>query len=1125
MLEKMENNLIIPFESLLNRGVQKEDNFSESFFEDIYRQAFTLVDVICKSNEKEYEQKHFDSEEIQNVIAFTGRRGTGKTSVMLTLANHLGKGEKLKCIDYNDYPNIERCYFYQLPYTDASVLEENEDLFLIILSKMFTFLEKQFDRKGERQEERTYTDKNRLKEKICNIYDHYISLKANDDLSLKSSYNLMEKLSDKYNVREEFKDLVFEYTDLLSRHDTYEKQKLGYLLICIDDIDMSHKKHMKIMQCIHQYFMIPNVIVFATLSFPMISAAIQKDFYSSYSLFDTINNKDEYHLHLSFEQTNDFMRKIISSDMRITLPSWRKKDYKELSPAVISLRNNENYKSISQKFSRLDQSVMFEKLKLHDRECYTLLPKELIMLMLANRAKIFLDVDGNKSHFMEPDSLRNLFDTFYLLYHMHNIVPMESEKKTSDNHYFSFRKANRKILLDFLNFKMLPESDFSQEKSSVLKEFLAEPIERRGKRIWDYYFKRLEASKETIESVYGEEFYKEEKEKFIIENYSFGELFRVLYNGTRLEIFDRDFIKFILASFSFTLPQFVEKAKWKNSPENPSSSYDGYKRMREIYNYTLLGTWNNDLFNKGNVDAVIYIDQFKEQFQKTKGAKGKKQENNRQFLERFLKRLIYLLLLSSRSTREAFEVGRHYPSLYKLTESAYEEYFYIDSKIDPTSFIMNCLRMEERFRNLKFRYNSVTYKFHTIQYTSNDNTQNDKTINVYSISYLLLDLFSKMEIRFHNSDFQIKSNGIDAESDKIVNYYQKQLNDAHEISKIEKIISSLGLDHNTTKNNIVSEYKKELQEAVANNLPKLLMINDCFINALEEIKQDDNFYSKKICSASKTKVEPNTLWFFLKHMDISYNVIKRAISKMLYISDNNVKDKKEIEETPYHIIEKFYEYVDYYLSKEDIVYFVNGTDDDKAFSKKFSNHPIVKLFYERNKEKSYLDFAKLGCGIESAPANLQSMPNLGEFLDSLDGLDDIELLRAYFKNDSKIILTINQARDIVSQMFIYKHSSKTINKSKDNPFTTLVRNIDNIINNNISGNSIDISTITVGRFLSSLSFSEEIDFLQEYLSDEINEPLNRGQKQDVLLQVYDLLYGDSRLADAGDAIRRIVNNR
>ena len=153
------------------------------------------------------------------------------------------------------------------------------------------------------------------------------------------------------------------------------------------------------------------------------------------------------------------------------------------------------------------------------------------------------------------------------------------------------------------------------------------------------------------------------------------------------------------------------------------------------------------------------------------------------------------------------------------------------------------------------------------------------------------------------------------------------------------------------------------------------------------------------------------------------------------------------------------------------------------------------------------------------------MPNLGEFLDSLDGLDDIELLRAYFKNDSKIILTINQARDIVSQMFIYKHSSKTINKSKDNPFTTLVRNIDNIINNNISGNSIDISTITVGRFLSSLSFSEEIDFLQEYLSDEINEPLNRGQKQDVLLQVYDLLYGDSRLADAGDAIRRIVNNR
>ena len=47
-------------------------------------------------------------------------------------------------------------------------------------------------------------------------------------------------------------------------------------------------------------------------------------------------------------------------------------------------------------------------------------PKELILLMLADRTGIYLDAVGFKLHFMESDSLRNMVDLFNMFYNMEN---------------------------------------------------------------------------------------------------------------------------------------------------------------------------------------------------------------------------------------------------------------------------------------------------------------------------------------------------------------------------------------------------------------------------------------------------------------------------------------------------------------------------------------------------------------------------------------------------------------------------------------------------------------------------------------------------------------------------------
>lgn len=122
-VSEMDKYLRIPFENLLNRGVQIEssDKIKGSFFAEIYAQAETLIRMIIKGNKNASDslEENEHQEFVQNVIAFTGRRGTGKTSAMLTVAEWLSKKEF----------NGVKENFYYLPYTDASVIEEKEDIF------------------------------------------------------------------------------------------------------------------------------------------------------------------------------------------------------------------------------------------------------------------------------------------------------------------------------------------------------------------------------------------------------------------------------------------------------------------------------------------------------------------------------------------------------------------------------------------------------------------------------------------------------------------------------------------------------------------------------------------------------------------------------------------------------------------------------------------------------------------------------------------------------------------------------------------------------------------------------------------------------------------------------------
>ncbi len=637
-------------------------------------QAFQLIEQIDKMNgsktNKDSTECCADSQnklnDFQNVIAFTGRRGTGKTSSMLSFMDTLVKGEFRDEYFKKESFNFINKGFYAVPYTDASLMSKNEDIFETVLSKMLLCVNNEYKKDfNYRCSGNNELKIKNIREKICDIYNDYSSLKNSKDFSASAPYNLMEKLAEKHNVREKFIELVKDFTDVLN---IFYDKKIDYLIICIDDIDMTQNDHMDIMQCIHQYFMIPRVIVLVSFNIPMLTATLQANFYSNVSMPNSRDEEHNHQMHMTRNQTYDFMRKIIPADMRINMPSWKKKDYRELFPIQIDFSESESIEGL---FFEIFKCDFYKKIRKSDKKLVT--PKELIMLMLADRTSIYLDICGFKLHFMQPDSLRELSDLFYLIYNM-KFFDDSKEKDDSEvkDENCQKRRENRKVLLDYLHFKMLPENNFPYEISRFIDDVLSSPIERRGRIIWDYYFKLLnnDENRNRVKKIYGKKFYNEEIKRFNIEKFSLGSLYRTLYSATRLNVLDRKVVIFLLASFSFSIPQFVEEEKKKKKNNEKYSC----KRLREAFRYSLIGTWCENLFgNKGRKTVNLSID--------TKKFKQHSSDENA------VENLIYSFMLSSCSTLNPIRNSSNKENTHEF-----------NLEIDPTAFIVNSYAFDHRMR-------------------------------------------------------------------------------------------------------------------------------------------------------------------------------------------------------------------------------------------------------------------------------------------------------------------------------------------------------------------------------------------------------------------------------------------
>ena len=730
--------MYIPIEYLASRGIRQEDaaKFETSFFSDIYRQALVAIAHVIRTNRHyinntnkvaQASKTEMDFFDVQNVVAFTGRRGTGKTSAMISVHNCLLNTDKISedfCDDHTKN-EIAQVDFWPLPrIIDASHLGEKEDLLEVVIAYMLKeLIEVSEDPKFNEQ---FYgQDVEKLKKDLTKIQNDYDSLIQTNGSSIPVSYKTLVQGADKHHIQHIFQDVIARYLTIMmncKRKDSENNRtKAKVLLICIDDIDMYPGDPMQIMQCLYRYFTLPNVLVLTSWNYKMLRLYIYKHYFKRTNTWTIDMDSDGGEGRKSDrerainEQCDDYLRKIIPFDMRIVMPSWKKSDYKDVAGKMIRIYSQKDIAKLREDFPALYPGRLYNNLcYLASKNELDLEVKSFIFQLLADRTGIYLDANGYKQHFMEPDGLRSTFELFDSIYLMQNIRERPLEQSNINKYMIDGIddkvRQNYKAILDTFYFKILPGLNLTDRESAFFDSLCKEKLSRRGKIIIDaYYVKKHERMNQDDSFLYDFPFY-EEDNSFYRQNrdYSIGEVFRIIHHSTRENVFSKELIKAILASYSFVMPYYFDDGMFTffsslnadivtngatgQSQISKDKFYeigmfksDKIKTIFSIIGGSLLGNWAYDLFGKRRVRCRFSIDRLVNSGNRTLSSKS-----TNPFDSPYGKFISLLLFV-----RFDRHLENESLSFLQIKDGENESEYEFNVDFDPTAFLINTMRIEE----------------------------------------------------------------------------------------------------------------------------------------------------------------------------------------------------------------------------------------------------------------------------------------------------------------------------------------------------------------------------------------------------------------------------------------------
>ncbi len=224
-------------------GSQKESK-NLYFFEEYQKSIAIIKEIIsdwpCPSKNTDPCQRmkcQWDNLSVNNRILFHGQRGSGKTSVTMSVAKSL-EGHGIGCATFKVLPIINPCYFDN----DTNILKT-------ILSNMFE-MAKCIIRKEENDSQRNEH------EELLKQFEEVYRLLGCIESPNKEKHTLetLNEISKASGMREAMQKLVDKFIKILPC-------KAKYLVLVIDDVDMSVAYAATMLEQINKFLELDNLII------------------------------------------------------------------------------------------------------------------------------------------------------------------------------------------------------------------------------------------------------------------------------------------------------------------------------------------------------------------------------------------------------------------------------------------------------------------------------------------------------------------------------------------------------------------------------------------------------------------------------------------------------------------------------------------------------------------------------------------------------------------------------------------------------------------------------------------------------------------------------------------------
>ena len=373
-------------------------NSNTFFFDDmqdieqlIFKQVYQnmdgmLYEIVYQQLKHENQQNKIPS---LNTISIIGGRGRGKTSAMLSflfdLNNLQSKRQWSRFQD--DKTDLD---FIILPYIDAAMLSNDEFIVDIVLAKMWDKFETAcIDKKKDvHHKEKDKVWERDLKKKFVDIRKYYLELKNIEKGRIRKDDELLPTPSELHdlalsvNLRDEMKELIESFLN----YSTGKKD--SFLIVPIDDIDMSFERAYNILEQIRRFLNLPQVIVFLTTDIQRLEMVCTHKFKE---LFTDESSCVRY--------VEEYLEKVLPNDKRIYMPE---------------IQNM--YQDVKINISTMEQTKAYKNGQHEKNESMS--EKDLILKKMAEHYHLYFDGRiGRARHFLQNKSLRSMTYYFEKLYH------------------------------------------------------------------------------------------------------------------------------------------------------------------------------------------------------------------------------------------------------------------------------------------------------------------------------------------------------------------------------------------------------------------------------------------------------------------------------------------------------------------------------------------------------------------------------------------------------------------------------------------------------------------------------------------------------------------------------------